>query len=100
MIGASRGETNAWGKANSLIQDHDLYLALDRDPAARDYAYRELFKHQLPETQLNDIRESLAYNFPLGNDRFREAIETTLGRRVRRLHPSFSSTRLWSPWLI
>ena len=73
---------HAWGTANSLIQDHDLYLELDRDPAARQYAYRELFKHQLPEAQLHDIRECLAYNFPLGNDRFRETIETALGRRV------------------
>jgi len=27
----------------------------------------------------------LAHNFPLGNDRFREAIETALGRRVVEL---------------
>ena len=74
--------SNTWGKANSLIQDHDLYLELDRDPAARQYAYRELFKHQLLEAQLHDIRECLAYNFLLGNDRFRETIETALGRRV------------------
>ena len=73
---------HAWGKANSLIQDHDLYLELDRDPAARQYAYRELCKHRLLEAQLHDIRECLAYNFPLGNDRFRETIETALGRRV------------------
>jgi len=73
---------HALGKINSLIRDHELYMALDREPAARQYAYRELFKHQLPETKVHDIRECLAYNYPLGNERFREDIETALGRRV------------------
>ncbi len=58
---------------------------LYRDPAARQYAYRELLKRQLPEAQLHDIRDCLAHNFPLGNDRFREAIETALCRRVVEL---------------
>lgn len=72
---------HAWGKVNSWIQD-DRYLAFDRDPAARQYAHRELLKHRLLEAQLHDIRECPAFNFPLGNERFREAIETALGRRV------------------
>ena len=86
---------HAWGKTDSLIQDHDLYLDLDREPVARQYAYRELFKHQLPEEKLDDIRECLAYNYPLGNERFREAIETALGRRVgerKRGRPARSVT--------
>ncbi len=70
------------GQSQQLDPEHDRYLALDRDPAARQYAHRELLKHQLLEAQLHDIRECLAYNFPLGNERFREAIETALGRRV------------------
>lgn len=73
---------HAWGKDDSLIQDHDLYLQLDRDAAVRQYVYRELFRHQIPEAQLHDIRECLAYNFPLGNSRFREEIEMALGRYV------------------
>lgn len=73
---------HAWGKPNPLIGDHDLYLALGRDPEARQRVYRELFRHRLPEERLHDIRECLAYNFPLGNDRFRESIEAALGRRV------------------
>jgi putative transposase len=73
---------HARGKPDRLIQDHDLYLRLDRDPVVRQHAYRELFKQRLPEIQIHDIREYLAYNFPLGNDRFREEIETALGRPV------------------
>jgi len=37
------------GQSQQLDPGHDRYLALDRDPAARRYAHRELFKHQLPE---------------------------------------------------
>ena len=73
---------HAWGRTSGWIRDHALYLELDQEPTARQYAYRELFKHQLPATMLHDIRESLAYNDPLGNERFREEIETALGRRV------------------
>ena len=50
----------------------------------RQCAYRELFRAQIPETDIHDIRECLAYNHPLGNDRFREQIESTLGKRVGR----------------
>lgn len=73
---------HAQGQTSSLIRDHDLYLELDRESDARQHAYRELFKHQLPEAQIHEIRECLAYNFPLGNDRFRDEIEAALGRRV------------------
>jgi putative transposase len=73
---------HAWGKPDRLIQDHDLYLRLDRDPDVRQQAYRELFRYQIPDTQLHDIGECLAYNFPLGNDRFRDEIESALGRPV------------------
>ncbi len=59
-------------------------MDLDRDPAARQYAYRELLKHQLPEAQLHDFRESLAGNFPLGNERFRDQIKAALGRPAAR----------------
>lgn len=84
---------HAWGRPNTLVQDHDLYLGLDRDPATRQHAYRELFRHQLPEAQLHDIRECLAGNFPLGNARFREQIETALGRRVGERRRGRPATR-------
>jgi hypothetical protein len=60
-------------------------LELDPDPAARQHAYRELFKCQLPEAQPHDARDCLTHNVPLGHDRFREAIGTALGRRVAEL---------------
>jgi putative transposase len=53
---------HAWGKPDKLIEDHALYLDLDRDPVARLHAYRELFRHQIPEARIHDIRECLAFN--------------------------------------
>ncbi len=66
----------------SNAEDHALYLALNHDPILCQQAYRGLFQHQLPKAQLEDIHERLAYNYPLGNDRFREEIEAALGRQV------------------
>ncbi len=34
------------------------------------------------EVDIHQIRKSLAYNYPLGNERFRKQIEKVLGRQV------------------
>lgn len=73
---------HAWGKPNRLINDHELYERLGHDPETRQVAYRELFRYQLSDQDIHAIRESLAYNYPLGNDRFREQVELSLGRKV------------------
>ena len=73
---------HAWGQPNPLITDHFLYRSLDANPQVRQHTYRELFKYQIPETDIHEIRKSIDYNFPLGNDRFREQIENALGKTV------------------
>jgi len=73
---------NGWGEANSLVTDHSLYLALGKDGATRQLAYRQLFAGHLEPVALQVMRESLARNYPLGNDRFRESIEQQLGHVV------------------
>jgi putative transposase len=73
---------HAWGKRNALITDHALYNDLGNEAGARQFAYRELFKYQIPEADIHEIRECLTYNHPVGNDRFKEQIETALGRTV------------------
>ena len=45
--------------------------------------HRELFQYQIPEVGIHQIRQSLAYNYPLGDDRFQIQIENALGRRNR-----------------
>ena len=44
--------------------------------------YRELLLRKLPEDGLHQIRRSLAYNYPLGDDGFQKQIESALGRRA------------------
>ena len=73
---------HAWGEPNPLLRDHDLYVRLGANEHDRQCAYRELFRVQVSEIDIHDIRECLAYNHPLGNDRFREQVETTLGKCV------------------
>ncbi len=80
-----RWSSYAWharGKPNPLIFDHMLYCALGHNQQTRQQAYRELFKHQIMTVDIDQLRKSLSYNYPLGNDCFREQIEKVLGRRV------------------
>ena len=73
---------HAWNKPCPIINDHELYLGLGRDKEERSYAYRELFRAQLPEQDIHSIRQAYHYNYPLGNDRFKEKIEEALNRQV------------------
>jgi putative transposase len=59
------------------------YLNLERDSDKRRENYRELFKHQLSDTVLEQIRKATNKGMIVGNDRFREEIETLTGRRVK-----------------
>lgn len=78
---------HGWGQPDPLITDHSLYDALGAEGTARQCAYRQLLEHQLPTDALHRIRQSLAYNYPLGNDRFRQQIEAMLGRSVGEARP-------------
>jgi putative transposase len=50
---------------------------------ARLTAYRELFKQQLSENSITEIREATNKAWVLGNDRFKQRIQEQLGRRVK-----------------
>ncbi len=73
---------HAWGENNTLIKDHILFDALGSNQQTRQKLYRELFRHQVPEFDVHEIRQSLAYNHLLGDDRFKKQIESALGRRI------------------
>jgi putative transposase len=73
---------HAWGKKNVLISDHPLYQGLGESNEVRQHSYRELFKYQIPDEEIHEIRECLNYNYPLGDDRFKQQIEKALGREV------------------
>lgn len=70
------------GTSNELITDHPLYTALGPDEAERRVAYRALFRTQLDDEALDEIRKASSRGLPLGSERFREQVEAALGRRI------------------
>jgi len=70
------------GERDELIHDHELYLALGASVDERQRAYRELFRSQMDEAALTEIREAASGDLVLGNERFRQEIEQALGKRV------------------
>ncbi len=73
---------NAQGVDNAIIQPHQLYVGLDTTPEARQTAYRALFATSIHSDELELIRASLHSGTPLGNDRFKQQIESVVGCRV------------------
>ncbi len=76
---------NALGEADTLLTLHPLYENLSADTTQRCAAYRALFIVQTDPTELQAIRNATETGTVLGNDRFKENIETTLKRRIERL---------------
>lgn len=72
---------NALGQANPYLTSHPLYLALGEDAKERQAAYRGLFRVQLDNEAISDIRLALNQNQPLGNARFYAKIEAMTGLR-------------------
>jgi putative transposase len=76
--------TNAEGKASDLITPHREFLRLAKDPAERRAAYRALFRCELDDDVLKEIRDATNGGYALGGKRFQTRIEAALGRRVIR----------------
>ena len=74
---------HASGQPDPTITDHALYLALGTTMPERHTAYRALFQHHLDENVLQEIRATLHQGRVLGTERFKDAIEVALTRRVR-----------------
>jgi putative transposase len=70
------------GERDELIRDHQLYLTLGANTEERQRAYRELFRSQMDETALTEIRKATNRELVMGNERFRQEIEQALGNRV------------------
>jgi len=73
---------NALGQGNEHITPHLEYQCLGRTDELRQAAYRQLFKHRIPEASLAEIREATNKAWVLGNDRFKQRIQAKLDRRV------------------
>lgn len=70
------------GVTNRYLSPHPLYLALDQTPSARQSNYRDLFRAQLDQAALGDIRLALNQSQPLGDSRFHAQIESVTGVSV------------------
>jgi putative transposase len=78
---------NGLGQADTCITPHPLYLAIDRDGADRQAAYRALFRSELDEEALADIRLALSQGQPLGGGRFTDKICAAAGIRRTQKRP-------------
>ena len=74
---------HALGHPDPVIREHALYLALGRTIQERHMAYRALCQEHLHASLLQEIRAAIYPGRVLGTERFKEAIETVLARRVR-----------------
>lgn len=72
---------NGLGQADPLLSPHEVYLQLAHDDMARREAYRALFRPELDNEAIGDIRLALTQGQPLGNSRFIDSIERTTGMR-------------------
>jgi putative transposase len=72
---------NALGQADPLLTPHAIYAALGSDEAARSKQYRALFRTQIDNDPINDIRLALQQSQPLGDSRFADTIERMTGQR-------------------
>lgn len=74
---------HALGHPDLVVTDHALYRRLGGTPEERQQAYQALCQGQLSAGLVQEIRTTLQQGRVLGTDRFKDAIETALARRVR-----------------
>jgi putative transposase len=72
---------NGLGQGDPLITLHSVYSSLGADEAAKLIAYRALFRHELDDEAIADIRLALNQGQPFGNGRFLDTIERMTGQR-------------------
>lgn len=78
---------NAEGEIDPVLTPHDLYLSLGESAEERLASYRELFRHEFPPGEVDQIRQATNGNFTLGNQRFITEVEAALGRRAAKGTP-------------
>lgn len=76
--------SNTGVSMNPMLSLHPIYLALGGTPESRALAYSALFDRHLDPRAIEEIREATETGIVLGNDRFREQVQSTLRRCVAR----------------
>jgi putative transposase len=88
---------NALGQADARITPHPVFLALDRNATARQAAYRALFRSELDDEALADIRLALTQGQPLGLGRFGDQICAATGIRRSQKRPGRPAGKVDQP---
>lgn len=73
---------NALGQPDNLITPYLEYQHLGATDEKRREAYRQLFEQPIAEQEISQIREATNKAWVLGSDRFKQAIQEKLKRRV------------------
>ena len=73
---------NALEQADELVTPHAEYVRLGLDDHERRSAYQALFSQAISETHINEIRDATNKAWVLGDNRFKESIQSKLTRRL------------------
>jgi putative transposase len=74
---------NGLGQADLLLSPHEVYLSLGTEETARQSNYRAMFRPELDDDAIGDIRLALNQGQPLGGSRFLDSIEKATGQRLQ-----------------
>ncbi|NNC98724.1 MAG: transposase [Gammaproteobacteria bacterium] len=78
-------QCNALGRETGLRTPHELYLKLGRTKGDRLAAYRSLFEVHVSDQLNTDLRKCTNKGLALGDDRFKQYIESLSHQRVTPL---------------
>lgn len=81
----SSHRAHAYGEADPLVHDHELYERLGRSAHAREVAYRQLFRAQTAHADVDAIRAATNKAWVLGEDRFNRKVQRLAERRAAPL---------------
>ena len=74
--------SNALGEPDALLTPHPEYGRLGKNGEARQAAYRKLFRAQIADRTLDDIREATNKAWVLGDERFKRKLARLLDRPI------------------
>jgi putative transposase len=89
----SSHRSNALGHADHVVEPHEEYLRLGRNPAERRDAYRALFSERLEDGVLTQIRTAANGGYALGSIGFADELAKRMGRRVSQGKPGRPSRK-------
>ncbi len=76
---------NALGLDGLIVSPHILFTQLSQDKAKQHEFYRLLFGEAISQDDLNEVRLGCSSGTPIGSSRFKEKIESVVGRKIGHL---------------